>query len=92
MEQLGFFFGGRFLFDGHVLKFAGFEDFATFFAFDVFGVFFSGHDLNARVFTHRCHAVSQEGSVRVKEGSSGSYPEGNSGFQDVQKDIGIPVF
>ena len=34
----------------HVLEFAGFKDFAAFLAFDEFGVFFTRHNLNARVF------------------------------------------
>ena len=38
------------VFDVHVLEFAGFKDFAAFFAFDEFGVFFTRHNLNARVF------------------------------------------
>jgi hypothetical protein len=37
------------VFDVHVLEFAGFEDLAAFLAFDEFGVFFTRHDLNARV-------------------------------------------
>jgi hypothetical protein len=41
-------------FDGHVFEFTGFEDFAAFEALDEFGVFLTGNDLHARVFT-RCH-------------------------------------
>jgi len=37
------------VFDDHVLEFAGFEDFATFFAFDEFRIFLAGHDLDTRV-------------------------------------------
>jgi len=36
-------------FDIHVLEFAGFEDFATFFTFDEFGIFLARYDLYARV-------------------------------------------
>jgi hypothetical protein len=41
-------------FDRHVFEFTGFEDFAALEALDEFGVFLTGNDLHARVFT-RCH-------------------------------------
>ena len=42
------------LFYRHVFEFTGFEDFAALEALDEFGVFLTGNDLHARVFT-RCH-------------------------------------
>jgi hypothetical protein len=39
------------VFDRHVFEFTGLEDFAALFALDEFGVFFTGHDLHARVLT-----------------------------------------
>lgn len=52
----GFFFSRGVFLDGHVLELRGLEDFAALFTFDVFGVFFAGHDLNTGVFAHRFHA------------------------------------
>jgi len=37
-------------FNGHVFKFAGLEDVATFFAFHVFGIFVAGNDLDTGMF------------------------------------------
>jgi hypothetical protein len=39
------------IFYGHVLEFTGFKNLATFETFDKFGVFFTGHDLHARMLT-----------------------------------------
>ncbi|HZQ22135.1 MAG TPA: hypothetical protein VFA89_04985 [Terriglobales bacterium] len=39
------------LFNGHIFEFGGFEYLSAFQAFDKFGIFFSGHDLDARVLT-----------------------------------------
>ena len=58
----------RALFNRHVFELGSFKDFAAFLALDVFGVFFAGYDLNARVLAHTCHADSLWRSVRGKIG------------------------
>ena len=49
-----FFLLGRFL-NGHIVKFFGIEDIATFQTFNIFGVFVSGNNSNPRVFAGGNH-------------------------------------
>jgi len=62
------FVGRGTLFDGHVLEFTGFKDFAAIEAFDELGVFVAGHNLDAWVPTLLIHefARGRLGQIELK--------------------------
>ena len=49
------------LFDGHILEFAGFEDFRAVETFDEFTIFVAGHDADARMLASLFHRGSLVG-------------------------------
>ena len=61
-------FGHVALLDGHVFEFAGFEDLAALYTFNVFGVFFTGDNLYAGMLTHmpfNLRSLRPRGSLRL---------------------------
>lgn len=53
------------LFDVHVLKFAGLEDFATFLAFNELRILVAAHDLHTRMLTGLLHIYVLRGGGRL---------------------------